>query len=191
MAKRENETKVHARDDAGEWSELNVTPDEYITLKASGIKTIRNRRDRIVARMRGQDPYEFIDKVFEMRPERQQELRKKSVDERKYLKERLEDLGQRRARALADYDKEIEFTAERLKEIEITIGVLDEVIQDEIPEEAEYSGKKPISELSDDDVPFDDGFVGDATYFENAEAVNARDRILDELWERITGGPVY
>ena len=192
MSNRDIETRVNARDDAGDWSELDVTPEEYATLKAAGIKMVRARRDRIKARLHGEDPYEFIDKIFRMSPERQEELRRKAIDEKAYLNARLEELGQRRARVLADFDQEIGLCADRLKEMEITIGVLDEVIQDETVDE-----RKPISELSDDDVPFDEGFAdylwarGDATYFENAEAVNARDRELDALWSRMAGGPVY
>lgn len=181
--KRPHEIEIRAQDDAGAWTTLDVDPDEYITLKKAGIKAVRDRRERRACK--GDDPYKFIDRLFEMRPERQQILRQKCVDERDYLQGRLEELEQRKAAALKAYDDEIDRCADRLKEMTISIGVLDEVIQDETP-----GGRRPISELSDDEVPFDDGLAGDNTYFENMERALAEERILASCWPP-PGEPVY
>lgn len=181
---REVETRVHARDDAGDWSTLDVTPEEYACLKASGIKTVRDRRDRRV--FRGPDPYAFVDKIMAMPRSKCEEVRKKAEAEEKYLQDRLERLQERKARLLRELDDEFDICADRLKEMRIAIGVCDEILSDETPDESRI----PIAELSDDDVPFDDGRGGDNTYFENIEQALAEESILDKYWPP-PGGPLY
>lgn len=183
--KREVETTVHAQDDAGEWSTLYLTPEEYACLKSAGIKTVRDRRSR--RPFKGPDPYAFVDRIMELPRSKCEEVKKKAEEEAKYLQDRLERLRERKARILREIDDEVDICADRLKEMRIAVGVCDEILSDETP----YETRIPISELSDDEVPFDEGPTEDYTYAENYEDSLRRDRDLDAAWKQISGGPLY
>lgn len=191
--KDEISATVRAKDDAGEWSTLDVSPSEYACLKSAGIRVERDRRHRQV--FKGPDPYAFVDKIMEMPPSACEEIQKKAEEEIKYLQDRLERLQEKKARIIRDIDSEVDICADRLKEMHIIVGVCDEIMTDETP-----GPRKPISELSDDEVPFDEGLAGDEseklwadgdnTYFENIEGALAEERILDSCWPP-PGEPVY
>lgn len=178
---------VDAVDDAGETTRLEVTPDEYITLKKSGIEVTQDRKEAARRKMQSHDePYGLVDKLCQMKPSALKAMMSEATDSRDIIAEQLMRLKKKRERMLQDMDERISDAERHLKNATMKCAIINEFLLDETcggpPEDIQHV-------IDDESVPFDVSPEGPVEHIRRKHDL----QLQDETWERILdhAGPVY